>query len=344
MTKFHGHQLTRRRFLRISAVAGVSLALSGGLLKTLLEASTVQRASETRTQMGTLITISVIHPDGDTARRMVTGAFDEMERLESILSRHRSGTAISLLNERGVVHNAPVEAVQVVRQALEYSAITSGAFDITMNPILGLYVSNFERTNQPPADSELLAAVSRVGFENLVVDDTSIRFKKAGMSLTLDGIAKGYIADQAVGVLERMGADRVLVDAGGDFSVLGGGADGDGWKIAVADPSLSDRYLATLKLRDQSVATSGDYLQSFTDDRRFHHIIDPRTGNSPDHTSAVTVIAPTAMAADALSTAVFVLGPSEGIDLLERLDVVEGVVVDKQQQVFKTNGFDRYTV
>ena len=336
------HQLTRRQFLRITAVAGVSLAVGGGLLELLSEAVDVREIRETRIQMGTLITISILHPDARTARQMVVAAFDEIERLESILSRHRPDTAISRLNEDGFVHDAPAEAIQVIQRALEYSVLTSGSFDITMKPVLDLFALSFARNGAPPADSEVREALSLVDYQNVVVDDASVGFKKPGMSITLDGIAKGFIADRTLDVLRGLGAEQVLVDAGGDFGLAGSGVDGQGWRVAVQDPRQTGGHLGILRLRDRSVATSGDYLQYFSEDRRFHHIIDPRTGNSPNHTSAVTVIAPTALAADALSTAALVQGPVAGLQLLEKLEDVEGVIVSKDQEVFRTRGMGRF--
>jgi thiamine biosynthesis lipoprotein len=158
------------------------------------------------------------------------------------------------------------------------------------------------------------------------------------MSVTLDGIAKGYIVDRAVGVLKEKGAERVLVDAGGDLGSASNTSQDAEWKVAVQDPRNESGSIGTLHLRDQSVATSGDYFQYFTEDKRLHHIIDPRTGRSPEHTSAVTVVAPTAMDADALSTAVMVLGPPDGLRLLNKLENVEGLIVTKEQDILRSKG------
>jgi thiamine biosynthesis lipoprotein len=162
------------------------------------------------------------------------------------------------------------------------------------------------------------------------------------MSITLDGIAKGYIIDQAVGVLRERGADQVLVDAGGDMASVGDGLWGDGWRVAIQNPRDPGRHIGVLRLQGECVATSGDYFQSFTQDRRFHHILDPRTGAPADMVSSVTIVTPTAMSADALSTAIFVLGPEQGFTLLSQLDGVEGVVMTKGQDVITSRGMDRY--
>jgi thiamine biosynthesis lipoprotein len=337
-----GKQLTKRQFLRITAVAGMSLAGGVGLTRALRRAADLREIRETRTQMGTLITVTVVHRDPARARQMLTHVFAEMERLENILSRHRAGTVISRLNTEGIVRGAPAEAVHVIRRALAYSALTGGAFDITVTPLLDLYVSSFAQTSGPPRPSQVRAALSLVGYQDIVANSGHISFKKPGMSVTLDGIAKGYIVDEAVRVLKEDGAEQVLVDAGGDMASMGHRSWGERWAVAIQNPRARSEYLAVLHLLGESVATSGDYLQSFTSDKSMHHILDPRTGRSPEQTSAVTVVAPTAMEADALSTALFVLGPREGLRLLDPMEGVEGMIVTKKQEVFRSRGLSRY--
>lgn len=334
--------MPRRQALRITAVAGVSLALGGGMVTALVRRAGLHRVRVTRTRMGTLVTITVLHPDPLVAQRMVATAFTEMGRLEDILSRHKPGSPVSRLNSDGAVGDAPHELVEVVRRALEYSSLTRGAFDITVAPLLELYSSRFSRTGVPPRDWEVAEALSLVDYRGVDLDDEVITFERPGMSVTLDGIAKGYIVDRTVEVLKGAGAERVMIDAGGDMASAGRGPTDEPWHVAIQDPHAADGYLGLLRLRGECVATSGDYIQVFTEDRRFHHILDPRTGRSPDHTSAVTVVTPTAMDADALSTAIFVLGPTDGLELLARLEDVEGVIVTKEQDVLRTRGLSRY--
>ena len=335
--------LPRRQVLRITAAVGASAILGGGLLRAALERAALHRVRQTRTQMGTLVTISVVHPDAEAARMMVADTFDEIERLEGLLSRHRVGTPVWSLNETGVVRAPPREVLEVVRRGLDYSALTAGAFDITIAPLLNLYYSSFSETGVAPPQEEVRRALALVGSRHVLVSDREIAFEKAGMAVTLDGIAKGYIVDRAVAVLRERGAARVLVNAGGDMASAGESLGGDAWRIGLQDPRVADGSLGVLRLRGESVATSGDYMQYFTADMSLHHILDPRTGRSPGHTSGVSVVAPSAMAADALSTAALVLGPGEGMELLDRLDGIEGMIVTKDQTVLRSKGLSRYT-
>ena len=342
MAETTGHRIDRRQLLRITAVAGVSVVLGGGLICAVMQRARLKQVRETRSLMGTLVVITVVHPDRDAARRIIALTFDEMERLEDLLSRHREGTPIWDLNESGMVDSPPREVVEVFERALEYSTVTVGAFDITVAPLLDLYASSYSERGAPPSAPELSRALALVGSENVAVESGRIRLDKPGMAVTLDGIAKGYIVDRAVGVLSEQGAERVLVDAGGDMSSAGEGLLGGGWRIAIQDPRARDRRLGVLELQGESVATSGDYMQYFTEDMSTHHIVDPRTGASPEHSSAVTIVTSSAMKADALATAVLVLGPEEGLTLMDRLEDVEGMIVTKEQEVIVSKGLDRY--
>ena len=343
MSDTPGRSLPRRQALRITATVGVSAVLGGGLLRAALERAGLHRVRQTRTQMGTLVTISAVHPDAEAARMMVASTFDEIERLESLLSRHRVGTPVWSLNETGVVRAPPRELLEVVRKGIDYWALTAGAFDMTIAPLLNLYYSSFAETGVAPPREEIQRALALVGSEHVRVSDGEIAFEKAGMAVTLDGIAKGYIVDRAVEVLRKRGAERVLVNAGGDMASAGEALGGDAWRIALQDPRVPDGNLGVVRLQGESVATSGDYMQFLTPDMSLHHILDPRTGLSPEHTSGVSVVAPSAMAADALSTATLVLGPGEGMELLDRLDGIEGMIITKDQTVLRSRGLGRYT-
>lgn len=333
------HMLKRRDVLRIGAVAGVGTALGAGLVSELLRRAALHRVSVTRTRLGTLVTVTVVHPDASAAGAMVDEAFAEITRLEAILSRHRPDSPLSRLNATGRIDHAPSALLHVMTQALDYARMSDGAFDPTVAPLLELYASRAERDEGLPDTSAVANALPLVGYEGVLVQGGGVAFERPGMSLTLDGIAKGYVVDRTVATLVGSGADRVLVDAGGDMASGGQGSVDEPWTVAVQDPRDARGTIDLVRLSGGCIATSGDYLQSFTEDRSAHHIIDPRTGHSPAHTASVSVVAESAMAADALSTAVMVLGPEAGIGFLELLDGVEGLLVTKSGATLRTKGF-----
>lgn len=334
-------RVSRRQALRITAAAGLSLAMGGAIAAGLAVRARVRRVSATRVQMGTPVTVTIFHPEGTAARRMVDATFAEIERLESVLSRHRPETPVARLNREGIVRDSPTELIEVVGRAKEYSALTGGAFDITIAPLLDLYRSRLPG-GLPLSEHEIERALRLVDHRQILIEDRVIALGQAGMAISLDGIGKGYVVDRAVAALVAAGAENVMVEAGGDIASAGNGAAGESWRVALQDPRNPRDFLGLLQLRGDAVATSGDYVQILAADRSLHHILDPRTGRSPDHTSAVTVIAPSAMDADALSTAVFVLGPVRGLDLLDSLDGREGVIVTKDQEKRLTKGIARF--
>jgi FAD:protein FMN transferase len=332
-------KLSRRDVLRITAVAGVSLAFGGTMTAGLLRRSRLQRVQVTRAGLGTSIQITVVHPDVMEARAIVAAGFRELARLEALLSRHRPGTPLSQLNRDGVLRNPPPELVEVLRAAGRFSSLTHGAFDPTVAPLLDLYRDHFRSPELPLEADRVAEALSLVDHRRVRVEDSEVRFERSGMSLTLDGIGKGYVVDRTSAALVRAGAERVIVEAGGDLATVGEQEPGSPWVVGVQGVPEQDHFLGYLQLSGQGAATSGDYAQTFTPDRSLHHILDPRTGGSPVDASGVTVVAPTAMEADALSTAVLVMGPVEGLALLERLDRVEGLIITKARETLRTPGF-----
>lgn len=322
--------LTRREALRITAVTGLSMALGGGVAAGLLRRAGLRRVTETRARLGTLVTLTSVHPDAGAARAVVDTGFTEIERLEAILSRHAPDTPMARLNREGRLPDPPDELLTVLRRAAWYHHRSEGAFDPTVAPLLELWARRRARDARPPGDGEIRRALERVGFEQVATDDDGVSFARPGVSLTLDGLAKGFVVDRAVAVLVAAGAERVVVDAGGDMASGGPGVGAEPWTVGVQDPHHADGSLGRVRLGGDAVATSGDYMRSFTPDRQHHHILDPRTGRSPDHTSSVTVVAGTAMDADALSTALLVMGPEAGLPFLERLPGAEGLMVDKE--------------
>lgn len=343
-----GRSVSRREALRITAVTGLATALGGSLGMALWRDARLHRVSVTRTRLGTLVNLTVVHPDAGRARRMVGVGFAEMARLEGILSRYRPESAVGRLNATGIVEEAPRELLVVVEAAKRMAEASDGAFDPTVLPLLDTYRRAFEDEGRPPGPDALRAAAALVDHRRLGLDGSTVTLDGVGMGMTLDGIAKGFVVDQTVGALMAEGAERVLVDAGGDMATgeeggegaLGGSSTRPGpWRVGVEDPHRRAELVETLRLDRGGVATSGDYLHAFTRDRRFHHVIDPRTGRSPPEVSSVTVTAASAMMADALSTTVMVLGPEKGLRFLDAYRGSEGLVVTKSGDRLRTEGF-----
>lgn len=334
-----GAGVSRRKALRIGGAAGLLLAMGGGLTAAILRRAGLYGATDTRTRMGTLVRVTVVHREAARARGLAGAAFEEIDRLEAVFSGHRSTSPVSRLNRNGVLDDPPAELVTVVRRALDIARMTDGAFDPTVAPLIELHRASFAENDAPPAETDVARAMSRVGYRHVGLDAGRIAFARPGMALSLDGIAKGYILDRVVERVAAAGATGVLADGGGDISAGEGEVAGTGWPVAVQHPREPGTVLGMIEVRNQGVATSGDYMRAHTADLRHHHIIDPRTGTSPGHAGAATVVGRSAMDADALATAAMVLGPVRGIELLGRLDGTEGLIVTKGLGLARSAGF-----
>ncbi|MCB9522672.1 MAG: FAD:protein FMN transferase [Myxococcales bacterium] len=270
--------------------------------------------------MGTPWAIQIAGGDGLQAKAAVDAAFTEVARLEAALSEWRDDSDLGRLNAAPAdawVTVSP-DAYMVIEQGLALGHASGGAFDVTWAALRGLW--DFKA--QPPRlplKRDLDAAVARVDYRGLLLDAHQPQVKKTrdGMAVGLGGIAKGYAIDKAAAVLKAHGLRAFIVDGGGDLFIAGEKAPGVPWTVGVQHPR-ADRVLLALPARDQAVVSSGDYERFFElGGRRYHHILDPKTGLPAGKSVAVTVRAPDATRADALATALFVLGPVEGLALAQ---------------------------
>jgi thiamine biosynthesis lipoprotein len=267
--------------------------------------------------MATRVSVTVVHPSRDLADDALGELFTELTRVVSLLNRHDGASAVSALNDRGSLDDPPPELSAVVRGAREMYRVSGGRFDVTVKPVVDL-LSGLKVGRSVP-DQELRDAWALADMSELRVRDESIRLNKSGMGLTLDGIAKGHIVDRLADVLLRAGLDRWLIDAGGDIRASGVSEEDRPWRIGVRDPLLGDAFPAVTELAGGAVATSGGYENFFSEDRRVHHVVDTATGLSPLHTLSASVVAPTAMMADALATTTLAMEATRAVALIETL-------------------------
>jgi len=279
----------------------------------------------TRAALGTRVSVSAISDSAEGDAASIAGAFAELDRLAGLFSRYQSDSALSTLNDAGHLDAPPPELLRVLERARYFHALSRGAFDVTVKPVLDLLAARSPAT--APSANELRDVAALVGAGHLKVKRRTITFARPGMSATLDGIAKGYIVDRMADVLTCHGIHRFLIDAGGDIRVRGLKQPGRPWTVAVRDPSTDGVLPDAIPLREGAVATSGGYERFYDAGRRFHHLVSPASGCSPAGTWSVSVIAPNALAADALATTVFVLGPDAGMKLLEQLPDCAGMIV-----------------
>jgi thiamine biosynthesis lipoprotein len=329
--------LGRRDVLKILAVGGAGLAAWKLGFSREASASVVQ---ESRTLMGTTVNLTVVSDDREAAAGAVEATLSRMAGLEDHLSRYRADSEISRLVTHGRVDDASEALVDVLRLSERISRMGDGAFDVTVQPVLDLYRDRLSNRQELPSRVEIEAALERVDYRSVRLSGRSVVLERSDTGLTLDGIGKGYIVDQGVAELKRLGWPDVFVEAGGDLVASGEKGDGSPWRIGIRSPRRALALQARLDARNQAVATSGDYMQPFTPDLSQHHIVDPRTGLSSPDLASSTVLAPDAATADGLATLTMVLGASRSRELLEELPDCEGYFVKKSLEVVRTTGFE----
>ncbi|MGD8985020.1 MAG: FAD:protein FMN transferase [Desulfobacteraceae bacterium] len=336
-------RIDRRSFMKLSGLLGLGVA-SAGLIPITAEAvkfnKKMHKISKTRLAMGTFVSMTLIHSSRDEAEEVMAQAFEEMDRLSKLMNRYDERTAVGELNREGYLNGIPPEVADVVSRALYYHRRSQGSFDITVKPIIDLFK---ERTVQDekalPTEEELRKALEFVNSNNIELKGRAITFKKHGMGITLDGIAKGYIVDRASELLATHNIKNHLINAGGDIRTMGARADKKPWTVAIQDPSKKRNYPDIVHMNTGAIATSGNYEIYFDREKMFHHIVDPRTGISPEMSTSVSVIAPTTMDADALATGVFVMNPVKGTGFINSLGQCESLIVAKDGTQLKSRGW-----
>jgi thiamine biosynthesis lipoprotein len=332
---------TRRQFLWLSAGA----SLSAGPLALLLgaerypeqRAAGIQTASRTSWALGSDVSITALHQSRSTAKQAVDAAFDELTTVEKLMSIYRADSQLSRLNRDGVLDNPHPYFVEVLRAACALSQRSKGAFDITVQPLWALYSEATNKGGVPDSESVSLAR-NHVDWRRVEVGDRRIRLRGEGTAITLNGIAQGYAADRATAAIKSHGIEHALIDTG-ECSAFGRKKSGGHWSIGIQHPRVQDAYISIAKLDGRCLATSGDYATEFTNDHRLNHLFDPRTGRSPTELASVSICARTAMQADALSTATFVLGVDRGMKLIRETPGADALMVLKRGRTLVTKDF-----
>jgi FAD:protein FMN transferase len=293
--------------------------------------------------MGThLAYASFTTPSLDAGR--IHAAFDaataEIRRLEKLMTTWDPSSEVSQVNAAAGKQPVAVgqETFDVIRESLHASEISSGCFDITFETLHGLWKFDQDLDPHPPTAADVRARLRYLGYRHVKLDaqKRTVLLDEAHVRIGLGGIAKGYAVDKATQVLLDAGLTSFYVQAGGDLYTRGTKPDGAPWQAGIRDPRGPEGdYFAVMGVQDHAFSTAGDYERSYlVDGKRYHHIIDPRTGYPATASRSVTIWAPTALLADEIDDAVFILGPEKGLALVESLDGVGAVIVDAKNRIW----------
>lgn len=293
--------------------------------------------------MDTVMRITV---HGDSGEAAASAARSEIERLEKLLSRTRPDSQLSQLNDHagdGVPVHLEGDLISLLTFARELSAQVDGALDITIAPVMDAWGFTTDQ-KQVPGQEQLDALLPLVDCQAIEIDAQAgtALLPEAGMAVDLGALAKGFAASRAESVIRANGADSALMDLGRNVTAIGLKPSGEPWRVAVQDPRDSDGYVGILSLTDQTASTSGGYERYFEQDGVvYHHIIDPSTGYpARSGLLSVTVVSADALLADALSTALFVLGPEKALDYWRGHDGFELILCGEDGTVTATEGLE----
>jgi thiamine biosynthesis lipoprotein len=341
----------KNRNLIIAIIAGNLLLIAAYLLYSARASRPYEADSGFRPVMSTLARVVVVADDKKTGDLCIDEAFRKFSEIENRMSYYKADSEISKINRDAFKEAITVSAdtFYLIKRSIQFSELTKGAFDITVGPLKDLW-QKAEDTNSVPTEQQLEQVRAKVGYEKIILNeaDLSVRFSVDGMKLDLGGIAKGFAVDQAIEQMIQSGARGALVDIGGNIRCFGMPAKGkEQWLIGLQNPDLkaANQIVLTLKLNNKSIATSGDYQRFvLVGGKKYSHIINLKTGQGAEGLSSVTIITEQATDADALSTAVTVLGAEKGLELIEKIPSTETVLITAapEYKILKTTGADEF--
>ena len=283
---------------------------------------------------GTTVSVSVAHADAAQARRAIDAALAAARRVDTLMSIYHPDSQVYRLNRDRSVQAPDPALLAVLNQARALSLLTRGAFDITVQPLWQLC----NAAGPAAASTARGPALAVVNWRMVDVSAEQVSLRKSGIGITLNGLAQGYAADLGLAALRAHGIRHALVDMG-ELAACGAKPGAQPWTVGVADPRVDGAMAARLALGARCLATSGDYASTFTPDMIHHHIFDPATGYSPRELASVSVLAPSAMLADGLSTAFMVMGAKKAHALAARMEQVDLLTINKRGVVWRSPGF-----
>jgi thiamine biosynthesis lipoprotein len=291
------------------------------------------------TIMGTSVKVELWCPDRLQAQAAIDAVMAEMHRIDAAMSPHKPDSELSRINRDAASTAVALseEMTRLLARAIGFSELSNGAFDITYASAGQLYDY---RVGIRPSDDALEQARAAIGYRHLQLDTNAgrLRFGREGVRIDLGGFAKGHAVDNGVAILAKHGIAHAVVSAGGDSHVLGD-RRGRPWMIGIRDPRRVGEVVAVMPLEDAALSTSGDYERFFErEGQRFHHLIDPKTGRSPQGVHSVTIVADDGLTTEALSKCVFVMGLHDGMRFIESQPGVDAVVVDAAGALHYSSG------
>ncbi|AWZ49204.1 thiamine biosynthesis protein ApbE [Clostridiaceae bacterium 14S0207] len=292
--------------------------------------------------LGTIISLKYYGKNGDKA---IDESIEKIRNIENKMSVNIASSEICKVNNNSGKEDIVIgkENLYVIEKALEYSKLTGGAFDISIEPVVKLWGIGTEKARVPKKE-EIEDKLKLVNFKDILIKNNKLFLNRKGMALDLGGIAKGYAADELKKVVQKYNLERAFINLGGNLYIYGGKENGEPLNIGIQDPCAKQgEYFSVLKVKNKSVVTSGNYERYFIKNgKRYHHILDPKTGYPAEKgLISTTIISDKSIDGDALSTSTYILGLEKGRKLIESLKGIEAIFVTKDKKVYTTRGINK---
>ena len=331
--------------MRYPHLMAISLLILASIGNPLLAQVTSKEYVRSSHKMGSYFEVIAIDTDSIHAHHTIDLAFQEIERIEQLISSWLPTSQTNHINKNAGM--APVavdrELYDLIYRCIKISELTQGAYDISFAGMDDIWVFEGQEIHTLPDSQQVTAASNKANYHNIVLnsDRNSVFLSKIGMKIGFGSIGKGYAANRAMEILKEQGVHSGMINAGGDLISWGTNKDGEAWSVGIANPEYKHKIIGWLALENVSLVTSGDYEKFFTfKKQRFGHIIDPRTGYPAKGIKSVSILCPDAELADALATAVYVLGGVQGLELVNQLIGVEGLLITTDDQILMSDNLE----
>jgi len=334
---------SRRYCLKVIGLLSASTLFPNFFVKPVFSSTTpkLKKISRTLPLMSTYVTITIYDTSLDRAYDAREMAFAKIKELINIFNRFDNNTQLSYLNKNKKLTDIPPDFLKLLKQAKEVAKITSTKFDITVLPLLELIENEIKTHGHFPSPKLIQEILPYVGWKNIHISSKEITLSSES-KITLDGIAKGYIVDQAAEVLKGFNVRHAIIDAGGDIRCVGAKGDSP-WIIGIEDPYLKKEYIQTIKIKDLAIATSGSYRNFFDSAKKHFHIIDKQGVISPQRTISCSIICKNATLADGLATGFFAISPEESLALANHYNIPI-FILTHGGRIFTSNLWNNFTV
>lgn len=298
--------------------------------------------------MGSRWDISIVADDSAASEKYIDTVIAEVSRIELLLSDWKAESQVSVINRQAGISPVKVdrEVFDLTKRAIEFSNITSGAFDISFAAMDRIWKFDGSMTEMPSAEA-IKMSVRNVGFKNIVLDSAActVFLKKKGMKIGFGALGEGYAADICRDMMVRKGVKAGIINGSGDMRTWGKHPDGSNWKIAITDPFRPGKFVAVVPLQDEAVVTSGSYEKFvLLNGKRYSHIINPATGYPASGLTSVTVFGPSAEFANGLSTSMMVLGKEAGLKLLAQYPAYKCLIITDHGKIYTSRNISKRTV